>query len=86
MTTSAAISQERTREATHGDRPIPILKLNSPELKALLDEFAALIARLISLLLRHSAGSYRRPVHGTPYFAAISSYLSFTRAPSSPRS
>jgi|HubBroStandDraft_1064217.scaffolds.fasta_scaffold02555_4 alkylation response protein AidB-like acyl-CoA dehydrogenase len=41
MTTSAAIIQERAGEATRGARPSPILKLNSPELETLLDEFAA---------------------------------------------
>jgi len=40
MTTSAATLQERVGETTNGARPSPILKLNSPELKALLDEFA----------------------------------------------
>ena len=41
MTTSAAIIRERAGESTHGARPSPILKPNSPALKALLDEFSA---------------------------------------------
>lgn len=41
MTTSAVTFQDRPGEATNGARHRPILQLHSPELHALLDEFAA---------------------------------------------